>query len=65
VKLFADPVEPREPKRSLVVGNVARKPGRRCERCGNAMACSGDPDAYERAGLCGWCEHMFEKMLAE
>ena len=38
--------------------------GRRCQRCGNPVPWSESP-VYETSGLCGWCDHMYQKTIRE
>jgi hypothetical protein len=48
-------------------GKQGRRPpriGRRCMRCGGGIPrCEGD--VYDGSGLCGWCYHMYQKLIRE
>jgi len=38
--------------------------GPRCMRCASGVPRSED-EIYWRSGFCGWCFHMYQKMLRE
>lgn len=38
--------------------------GKRCMRCGSGIPYD-ERETYDHSGFCGWCEHMYEKMLRE
>jgi len=48
-------------------GERRRRPtriGRRCMRCGCGVPHS-EGDVYDHSGFCGWCYHMYRKLLRE
>jgi hypothetical protein len=45
-------------------GRRRTRVGRRCQRCGNPIPTS-EGATYDESGLCGWCDHMYQKLVRE
>jgi len=45
-------------------GSRKTRIGKRCMRCGGGVPRS-ERETFDHSGFCGWCHHMYQKLLWE